>query len=278
MTKTNLKWYIPENFDEAYQLHLKNPSIIACGGTTGILRTKNFKNVGFINLKNCNLSYIKEDKEKNLIKIGAMTTFNEVIDYIKSSNYKENKFTGILLSALSSSASYPLRNRITIGGSLFDLPIWSDLISPLLLANVDVIYNDDKKINLLSYIEKRKSFPHIIKEIEINYDEKQSYFTQRYSLTNFDYAVFRFSFSYSLKSDYKIESFVCAISGTKNIVFFNEDFNSKVIGESIDDEESLEKIILQEDFGFSSDFRFDSDYKEQILKSLLLDAIKNIKE
>lgn len=276
MIKTNLKWYTPENFDEAYKLHLNNPSIMPCGGTTGILRTKNFKNEGFINLKNCNLSYIKEDKNSSLIKIGALTTFNEVIDYITNTSYKKNSFLGILLSSLSSSASHPLRNRITIGGSLFDLPIWSDLISPLFLANVDVIYNDDKKINLSNYVEERKSFPHIIKEIEIHYDEKQSYFTQRYSLTNFDYAVFRFSFSYLLSSDKRIKSFICSISGTKNIIYFDRNFNDRFNDLSINDEEGLRKIIFSNDFNFSTDFRFDAEYKSQVLKSLLFDAVKNI--
>jgi len=277
MNKAKLKWYNPQNFEEAYKIHLNNPLIIPCAGSTGILRTKRFKNEGFINLKYCNLSYIKEDKINNIIRIGATTTFNEIIEYLKSQNYSEDSFFGILLNSLSSAASYPLRNRITIGGSLFDLPIWSDIISPLLLTETNIIYNDDKNILLPEYIEKRKKIPHIIKEIVIKYNTNIQYFTQRFSLTNFDYAVFRFSFSYSISQDFRFNYFNCAISGTKNLIFIDKSFNEQFINICLDDEESLKKVIEKQLFGFSSDFRFDEEYKEKTCKNLLIESIKRIK-
>lgn len=277
MNKEKLKWYTPENFEQAYKLHLNNPSIIPAGGCTGILRVKRFKNEGFINLKKCNLSYIKKDKSTKKLIIGSTTTFNEIIDYLKVCNPPIDSFYGIFLSSLTSSASYPLRNRITIGGSLYDLPIWSDIISPLLLTTTTVIYNDDKKIELLDYIEQRKNFPHIIKEIIIEFDENLKYYTERFSLTNFDYAVFRFSFSFLLGNDSRFNSFTAAISGNKKVVFFDKNFNDKFLKVNIDDKESLKNIIYNANYGFSDDFRFDKEYKENTLKSLFFEAIKNIK-
>lgn len=286
MNKTDIKWYNPEKFEKAIEIHLKNPLIVPVGGSTGILRTKKHKFEGFINLKDCNLSYIKEgnisngnqnsnlkEKENKSLIIGSTTTFNEIISYLKTKKINNNSFENMLLSSLISAASYPLRNRITIGGSLYDLPIWSDIISCLLLVNTNIKLNYDTDLDLLSYIEKRKKIPHIIKEIEIKYDDTLQYFTERFSLTNFDYAVLRVSISCKINKN-KIDYFNLAIGGTKEIVFYNKEFNKNFIGLDIKDEEGLNKIINSTNFGFSTDYRFDSDYKENIAKTIIKDIIK----
>lgn len=283
MIEEKTRWIRPDNFVDALNIFINDTTLIPVAGTTGILRVKRHKHEGFIDLSKCKLNYIKEDKEKGRILIGAMTTFNEIIEYIKNNSNKNKgtssfSFNEMLLSSLSSAASHPLRNRITIGGSLYDLPIWSDLVSPLLVTSTKVVYNKDEKMELIEYIENRKKFPHIIKEIEINYDKGTKYISERFSLTNFDYAVFRISMAALEDKENKFLEFKSCISGTKNIIYHDENFDKKFIGINLSDTDKINKILDSIVFGFSSDYRFDFEYKEQVAKTIFLNLVKKISE
>ncbi len=274
MSKKEIKWFYPSNFDEAVKIHLQNNLIIPCAGSTAIMRSKRLNNEGFIDLTKCDLSYINQDK-KDSLTIGATTTFNEIIEFIQSKDYKDSSFEKMLYKALIEAASYPLRNRITVGGSLYDLPLWSDLISPLLLTDTKVIYNDDQKMDLYQYIGKRKSFPHIIKEIIINYNDEYKYFSSRFALTSFDYAAFRVAISYTLDNNNNFNYFKSSISGTKGIVFVDNIFDNSFLGINIKDIDKIKDKIEKLNLNFSSDFRFSSEYKEQTAKVLFLDLMGN---
>ncbi len=281
MIEEKARWIKPNNFGDALNIFINDPTLIPVAGSTGILRVKRHKYEGFLDLSKCQLNYIKEDKERGKIIIGAMTTFNEIIEYIKNNSHKNKgtssfSFNAMLLSSLSAAGSYPLRNRITIGGSLYDLPIWSDLISPLLVASTKVVYNKDEKMELIEYIENRKKFPHIIKEIEINYDKGTKYISERFALTNFDYAVFRISMAVLEDKENKFQGFKSCISGTKNIIYHDENFDKKFIGINLSDTDKINKILDSTVFGFSSDYRFDFEYKEQVAKTIFLNLVKKI--
>ncbi len=82
MQNKEKKLFNVSSFEEAYKLHIEKKLIIPCGGTTGIFRVKRENFEGFINLKYCNLSYINQ--QGSILTIGALTTFNELIEYLKN--------------------------------------------------------------------------------------------------------------------------------------------------------------------------------------------------
>lgn len=127
----NLKWYYPKTIKEATSLILKDNVIPHAGGTNLLLR--NLKKInGLVNLSNLPLCYTK--KEDGEIEFGSMLTYNEIISELKKID-KEN----ILLKSLQNSADTPLRNRITIGGSVALAPPWSDIIGALLILDAKII-------------------------------------------------------------------------------------------------------------------------------------------
>lgn len=127
----NLKWYYPETIREATDLISKEKVIPHASGTNLLLR--NLKKInGFVNLSNLPLHYTK--KEDNEIEFGSMLTYNEIISELKKID-KEN----ILVKSLINSADTPLRNRITIGGSIALAPPWSDIIGALLILDAKII-------------------------------------------------------------------------------------------------------------------------------------------
>ena len=50
----------------------------------------------------------------------------------------------MLAASLSQAASTPLRNRITLGGSLKDFPLWSNLYAPLIAIDAKVEIKGNK--------------------------------------------------------------------------------------------------------------------------------------
>lgn len=273
----NVKWYYPTKYEHAVKIHLEQPDFAPVGGTTGILRTRRHKYKGFIDLKKCDLDRINLDEEKKIIKIGSMVTFNQLIDFLNKENLSDFSFLKMLKEALIDAASYPLRNRITIGGSLYDLPIWSDLISPLCTASTKVIYNDEQQMDILKYLRERKKFAHIIKEIEIQYDENIKYLSERFSLTKFDYATLRVGIAISFDKSGKIEYLKSCVSGTKDILFYDDDFDKKFLNLNLNSEDAIKDILDSVNFNFSSDYRFSAEYKQDISKKIFLDLLEKVK-
>jgi CO/xanthine dehydrogenase FAD-binding subunit len=115
-------------------------------------------------------------------------TFAEVAGRLES--------THVLARALGGCASTPLRNRITVGGSVALFPVWSDLMGPLMALEADVhlVGAGQGTVPVSRYVaepELRRgtlvtgvSFP----------DRSWSSFYYRDTRTRFDYAAFTVTF------------------------------------------------------------------------------------
>lgn len=131
----NFTWHFPEKMDEAVALVTSGRVKLHAGGTH--LAGKSFKpGDEVVALDKLPLKYVK--KEGQAIKIGSMTDYATVVQKL------EALAPGHLLArALGRSATLPLRNRITIGGSLNLAPNWSDLTGPLLALDAQVALEGD---------------------------------------------------------------------------------------------------------------------------------------
>ena len=123
-------WYYPESIEEAVEL-LGRDRVIPHGGGTGILRS-NLKNVkGLVDLSRLPL-HVHRTQGK-VVELGACVTFSETVTYLGGL-----ETDCVLSKALASAASTPLRNRITLGGSVCLFPPWSDLMGPLIALDAEV--------------------------------------------------------------------------------------------------------------------------------------------
>ncbi|MQY77296.1 MAG: hypothetical protein GH155_06680 [Spirochaeta sp.] len=208
-----ITWYFPSTLEEVPEL-LKKEGVFVHGGGTALLRSNLARVEGLIDLKALPLNFYHE--REGVIEMGAGCTYSqttEVLQKIDSHN--------ILLRALSSAASSPLRNRITLGGSIAFFPVWSDLMGPLLAleAEVTLTGSNSGSFPLVEYLKKREIRNRsLITGISFKKRELNSYYF-RQSRTHFDYSAFSISVlvkkSASLSAS-RIEEAAIVIVGTRN--------------------------------------------------------------
>ncbi|MBU0713191.1 FAD binding domain-containing protein [bacterium] len=125
-----LNWNYPKTLADAEML-VRQKNVLAHGGGTGLL-LRNLSGVdGLIELSQLPLNNIK--KMDNFFEIGSMCTYADVVTELKKTDPEH-----ILVKSLHHSANTPLRNRITIGGSIAMFPPWSDLMGALIALDAIV--------------------------------------------------------------------------------------------------------------------------------------------
>ena len=127
-----LEWYYPENLGDMPDL-LNREGVILHGGGTGILRGGLKKTAGLIDLGRLRLNTVERRDGK--MKLGAGCTYAETVHGLSA--HEKNH---VLVTSLGQAASTPLRNRITLGGSIALFPFWSDLMGPLLALEADGLF------------------------------------------------------------------------------------------------------------------------------------------
>ncbi len=146
---SELVWYFPENTEELKNL-VQKQGVLPHGGGTGLLRGDVRRYKGLISLEKMGVSTIDEDE--NFVIIGATATYSDIINFFKKHN--EN---AVLYKSLVNAATTPLRNRITIGGSIGYFPPWSDIMGPLLALSSEVYLVGEKEgwFKISDYVGKR---------------------------------------------------------------------------------------------------------------------------
>jgi CO/xanthine dehydrogenase FAD-binding subunit len=187
------EWFFPESLDEVPPLLAKR-GVVPHGGGTGILRMKVLRDWsrsdeqdaggvrGLIDLGRLPLR--RFERSGGRVKIGSALTFAEVAERLEMDH--------ILARALGSSASTPLRNRITIGGSVALFPVWSDLMGPLIAleADVDLIGAERGTFPIVRYIsEPALRRGTLVTGVSFR-DQTWSSFYYRDARTRFDYSSF----------------------------------------------------------------------------------------
>lgn len=277
MIRKDVKWYYPENIEEAFSL-LKDSNNVLHAGGTGILRAKSAGISGFVDLNRLKLDYIKEND--NEVEIGAMTTFNQVIEYFKGEKggKKCGGSVGLLCDSLELAASYPLRNRITIGGSLVDFQPWTDLMAPLFAADAKVNFYNENKHNQLPVIDFVNNFNKLkpLVVISIVFEKKESYFyfVKRLVRVNFDYAAFNISALLNIENKV-IKSSKFFITGVPGRFKELEELEKYLQDKSLD-ENLIEKLDEFIKIKFIRDYRFSAAYKERSLKVFIKDGLSEI--
>lgn len=179
-----LKWYNPQSLEEIPAL-LRKRGVAPHGGGTSLLRGNLSRLAGLIDLSALPLRVFEHDKRE--IRIGAAMSYGDVVRHLSQIEPGH-----ILVKSLSQAASTPLRNRITIGGSVSLFPLWSDLMGPLIAlgARVAVLGKDEGIHNIEHYAKNRKlRSGNLITEVRIPRARWVSHY-HRGIRTSFDYPAF----------------------------------------------------------------------------------------
>jgi len=143
-----LNWYYPQTPEEAAIL-VQRDGMIPCGGGTMLLRSALTRVRGFIDLRHLHLGFFNASSQYTTL--GAALTYSETVE--KMASVQPDAIIG---KALAHAASTPLRNVITLGGSLAAAPPWSDLVGPLvaLEAEVELIGQNSGLFSVTDYLAR----------------------------------------------------------------------------------------------------------------------------
>ncbi len=270
MLSHDLQWYYPEKISDALKLIKKEGVILHAGGTR-ILKTQPRNLKGFVDISGLGLNNISK-KGKNIL-IGSGATFSDVINYCNETGTLKG-----LCTALSEAASTPLRNRITIGGSVKDFPVWSSLFSPLVALNAKLeMAGDVKSCSVEDYVKKNIiKTKHIIKHVIIPDDNEVVCKVKRFSLIRFEYPLFNIAISYKVKNKIVTDP-VIVITGTAGRLHRFKSSEKAIDGKPLTDE-TIALSVGHFSPKFHSDIKYSEEYREKVAKVFLGDLLSEIRE
>lgn len=269
MLPENLEWYFPETADEAVELIARPGTILHAGGTR-ILKTRPESIRALADIGKMKLNFI--NYTDNSFYIGAGSTFDDVIKYFEL----QNKLP-MLADSLLNSSSTPLRNRITIGGSVKDFPIWSSLYAPLIALNakIDITGEITGIFPVESYVsDKIINSTHLIKQVIIDEVENQIGAVKRFSVVKFEYPVFTIAAAFIVEDNIISQSRL-VVTGVPARYQRFPDAENILDGKALTDE-VVSKAVDMIKPEFTSDYRYSANYKNQMAKVYFKDLLLEI--
>ena len=144
----NITVKTPVTIKEALEFMKGGKSRVLAGGTDLIIKMRFSKmDYDLIDLHNLSdLKYLSRDK--NNVRIGALTTFSELI----SNPLIKNHFP-VLVEACRLIGSTQIRNRATIGGNIVNAAACADSVPPLMLYDARVYLHSQKGKRCLRLVD-----------------------------------------------------------------------------------------------------------------------------
>jgi len=204
-----LVWHFPTDLMAAVEL-LQEPGAAPHAGGAGLLRTGTGNLTGLIDLRKLPLHHLTVNAGR--VEMGAMLTFADVVERMRPLDPGS-----ILIKSLGRAASTPLRNRITVGGSVAMAPLWSDLMGPLLALDAEVVLlgKDEVTCPFAQILDDRAIRKgKLVKAVRFDIGAWQSYYF-RAAATHFDYAAFTITALVKKNSRQEIEDARVVVTGNK---------------------------------------------------------------
>ncbi|MEE9308244.1 MAG: FAD binding domain-containing protein [Spirochaetia bacterium] len=143
-----IQWYFPQELDQVPEI-LSREGVVPHSGGTGILWGGMTRVQGLMDTSRLDLKFVRD--QDGSIVLGAALSYTEAAEALAKADH-------VLTRSLSSAATEPLRNRISLGGSISMFPYWSDLMGPLLAldAELSLVGINSGTCPLSEYVQKRK--------------------------------------------------------------------------------------------------------------------------
>jgi CO/xanthine dehydrogenase FAD-binding subunit len=181
---SDLTWVRPESVGELAH-RLSREGVIPHGGGTGLL-SRRLDGAVLADLSALGLEYLEQGESS--LEIGAMVTYTRLVEHLRAEAPDH-----VLRKSLEHAASSPLRNRITIGGSVSMSPLWSSLMGPLvaLEATVHLVGAEQRSFPITEYLSEPRLRKHTaVTGVTVPIDPQWSSRYARFVRTRFDYPLF----------------------------------------------------------------------------------------
>lgn len=261
-------WYYPKTVEEALAL-LKKHEVLPHSAGTMILRTASNRIRGLVDLRRLSLNGLIEDQ--HCYYIGSCATFSQIAgwDALKGA-------AAILKQATGSAASTPLRNRITIGGSIAAQPGWSDL-PPVLLAldaEIETMGSTTGWFPAQDFFRKSPlDGTSLITTIIVPKLSGHAVF-ERITRTHFDYSMLDLACYMSI-TDGLIDKIRVAVGCAVPKAIRLTDTEDMLTGKK-PSTELFKTVVDQLAFQLAKDRRASKSYKTDLLKTLLFRSLKRL--
>ena len=235
-----MEWHFPQSMEELLILLSEGEGLMLHGGGTMLLRLLRGGNTdvrGLVSLSKLPLDDVKVNGED--IEIGATNTFSSAFSKINKliENNEKKHFSCLLCAALGRAASTPIRNRVTIGGSVASLPPWSDLIASLYILDTKIVLsgkNSGEYDFTEFYINSKKLLSNsVITSVRVPIEllhRKFSYY--RETRVSFDYPAFTIAVNASIKNSV-VDDIRISVSGVTERVIRLNDIEKLITGENV---------------------------------------------
>jgi len=247
---------------QGFELLQKENSLIIGGGAWLKLTNKDIDSVIDISAVGLNEIIDKDDE----IEIGAMVSLRQ----IETSEIISKQFNGILSNAVGKIMGIPIRNIATIGGSIMGKYSFSDVLTPLLVMDVSLVFYNYGEISLEEFMQIKKFQKDILTKIVIKKEQGKGYF-HKLAKTSLDFAVINVAIS---KGDtFKIAIGARPSVSTKCYKAMEHINEFKVITNEVI-EDTVEIAIEETKFGTSS--RASSEYRADVAKAYIIRGLKEV--
>ena len=123
-----IQWYFPNELEEVPEI-LAQEGVVPHSGGTGILWGGMTRIRALMDVSRLELKFYRI--QNGTIDLGAALSYSETAAALAESG-------NLLSRSLCAAATEPLRNRISLGGSISMFPYWSDLMGPLLAYEAEL--------------------------------------------------------------------------------------------------------------------------------------------
>lgn len=260
--KTYLK---PENLKEASALlnELEGAQIFGGGAWLKIL-PKEIETA--IDLSFCNLEYISESLDR--LEIGSYCSLRKLENFPAISSI----YDGILGKSIGEVMGVPFRNIATIGGTVAGKFGFSDILTPLLALNTELIFYKRGMISLESYLLEKGFHPDILVGIRIEKTDGKGYFYTLKKTAN-DFSIINIAITKN-STGYRIAIGArpgVAMLAREGMKYLNENKELNKEGKQGLNQEVINQAtaIILEEISFGSNTRGSKEYRQEVIKGLL---------
>ena len=270
MLPSTIQWYFPSKETEAIRLIRKKGFILHAGGTKILEPEPRGSVKALVDVGGLGLDYIRT--AGSTVRIGAASTFADVVEFCR----KKHKL-GVLADCLAHAASTPLRNRITIGGSLNAFPMWSNLYAPLLAlgASVEVVDERSGVYPLEKYAESNIiRSRHLIREVRVGENKGVIAVARTFRVLRFEYPMFTIAAALEMKRT-MIRSARIFVTGVRR-KFVRLGSVEKLLVNNVLSDELIAGACDRASMEFVQDYRFSPAYKERVARLYLSEILHEI--
>lgn len=276
--------HVPKTLSQALALLAENPNVkILAGGTDLVVHMRHqvLDDTSLMSLHAIDaLKGIKEDHD--MITVGAMTTFTEVVEHPTIV-----KNIPALVTAISSIAGPQIRNVATIGGNIANGAVSADSVPVLLVYDAQLVIASlagNRRVALKDFFAG-PSRVHladgellsqiIIKKTHI--DSRRAHFIKYATRKAMDIAVLSVACALSEDADGRIDTLKVAMGVAAPTPLDITRITSHTQGRTLDEQLIQEIItIALEDTSIRNSWRASKDYREHLTGTLICDCLAAI--